>query len=98
MQKSTCSFSGNERVDLKCTTQELQAEFYLGHKEDCSLEDSTSDSSEKLLQRGREKDQYICDFGEGGIRALRHIFSQKVSTSLMKLRLVTRNSCHHEGF
>lgn len=61
MQKSTCSFSGNERVDLKCTTQELQAEFYLGHKEDCSLEDSTSDSSEKLLQRGGERQ------GEGSI-------------------------------
>ena len=60
MQKSTCSFSGNERVDLKCTTQELQAEFYLGHKEDCSLEDSTSDSSEKLLQRGgRWGGQYV---------------------------------------
>ena len=23
--------------------------------------------------------QYICDFGEGGIHAIKHIFSQKVS-------------------
>ena len=31
---------------------ELWAKFYLGQTEDCSLGDNTSDSSEKLLQRG----------------------------------------------
>ena len=31
------------------------------------------------------KGQYICDFGEKGIYAIKHIFFQKVSTSTMKL-------------
>ena len=42
--------------------------------------------------------QCICDFGKGGLRAIRHIFFQKVSASLLKLLLVTRNSCQHEQF
>ena len=63
----------------------------MGQNEDYSLGDSTSDSSEKLLQRGREKDQYIRDFGEGGIHEAKHIFSQKVSTSLMKFLLVMKD-------
>ena len=29
---------------------ELQVKFYLGQNEECSLEDSLSDSSERLLQ------------------------------------------------
>ena len=37
-------------------------------------------------------------FGEGGIHALKHLFFQKVSTSLLKPLPVTRNSHHHEGF
>ena len=28
---------------------------------------------------------YICDFGESGIHAIKHIFFQKISTSLVKL-------------
>ena len=44
---------------------------------------------EKLLLRGRGDGQYICDFGEGGMYATRHIFSQKVSASLVKL-----SACH----
>ena len=44
------------------------------------------------------KDQYICDFGKGRIHAIKHILFQKVSTSLMKLSLVMRNSHLHEGF
>ena len=44
-------------VDFKeCTMWELQVMFCLGQCEDCSLRDSISDSSEKLLQRGRGKD------------------------------------------
>ena len=31
------------------------------------------------------KGQYICDFGEGGISTIKHILSQKVSTSHVKL-------------
>jgi len=41
--------------------------------------------------------QYRHDFGEGGIHAIKHIFFQKVSTSL-ESSLVMRNSHHHEGF
>ena len=37
-------------------------------------------------------------FAEEGIHAVKHIFFQNVSTSLMKLLLVKRNSHHHEGF
>ena len=49
------------------------ASFYLGAKWDDSLRDSLSDSSQKLLQRGRGEGQYICDFGEGGVYAVKHI-------------------------
>ena len=57
--------------------------------------------------------RYACDFGEGEIHALKHIYSQKVSASLVKLSahwicqsnesvqnpgLTSRNSCHQEGF
>ena len=52
--------------------------FYLGQNEDYSPGDSTSDSSEKLLQRGRGEGQYICDFGEGGAHAMEHIFFAEV--------------------
>ena len=69
----------------KCTVSELQVKFYLGQNEDCSPGDSTSNSSERLLQRGRGERQYICDFGKGGIHAIRHRFFQKVSAHLVKL-------------
>ena len=54
--------------------------FYWRQNEDCSLGDSISDSSEKLLQRGVgwEKDQYMYEFSEGGVNASKHIFLQKV--------------------
>ena len=42
--------------------------------------------------------QYICDFGEGGVHAVKHICFQKVSTGLVRLLLVTRSSHHHKGF
>ena len=47
----------------------------------------------RAQQRGG---QYICDFGEGEIRAIKHIFFQKVPANLVKLLLVTRNSCYNE--
>ena len=46
----------------KCIMWDLRVKFYLGQNEDWNLGDSTSDSCEKLLQRGRGKGQYICDF------------------------------------
>ena len=57
----------------KYTVQELQVKFGLRQNEDCSLGDSVSDSSEKLLQRGKGEGQYICDFGEGRVHAIKHI-------------------------
>ena len=44
------------------------------------------DCSEEAGRKG----QYICDFGEREIHAIKYIFFQKVSASLMKL------SAHHE--
>ena len=76
----------------KCTVSELQVKFYLGQNEDCSPGDSTSDSSEKLLLRGREEGWYICDFGEERVHVVKHIFSFRT------FLLVTRSGYHHEGF
>ena len=44
--------------------------FIWGQNEDCSSEDSISDSSDKLLQRGSGEGQYICDFDKGRIQPL----------------------------
>ena len=52
----------------------------------------------KLFQRGRGEGLYACDFSEGGVHAIMHIFFQKVSAVLVKLLQVMRNSHHHEGF
>ena len=71
---------------------ELQIKFYVGQNEDYSLGDSTSDSSEKLLQISRAEGQHMKDFGEWEIHAIKHIFSQKVSTSLVKSLLVNKES------
>ena len=65
----------------KFILREVQVKFYLGQNEDCSPGDSITDSSEKLLQRGRGEGQHLCDFGEGGVLAIKHIFLQKVSAS-----------------
>ena len=56
--------------------QELRVKFYLGQNEDCSLGDSTSNSIETLLQRGSREGQHICDFSDGGIHAIKHIFPE----------------------
>ena len=45
-----------------------------------ALDSSTSDSSETLLQRGREG-QYRIDFGDGGVYAIKRMFLHKVSAS-----------------
>ena len=69
----------------------MGVKFYLEQNEDCSTVDSTSDSSEKLLQIGRWVHQYICDFGEGRVHVVKHIFFQK-------LLLCMKENHHHEGF
>ena len=48
------------------TTWGLQVKFFGGQNEDCSPGDSTSESSEKLLQRGSREGQDICDLGKEG--------------------------------
>ena len=53
---------------------ELRVKFYLGQCEDCSPGESTSDSSTRLLQRGRGERQYMCEFGEGGVYAIKNVF------------------------
>ena len=73
-------------VDLKeRTTWELWVTFYLGQNEDCSPRGSTSDSSEKLLQRGGGEDTIYVILVKGEYMQIKHMFFQKVSTSLMKL-------------
>ena len=47
---------------------------YLRLNENFSLRDSIPDSSEKLLHRRRGHSPYISDFGEGGVRAIKHVF------------------------
>ena len=64
----------------------------MGQNEDCSPGDSISESSEKLLQRGSGEGQDRCDFGEGGVHAVEHIFF------CSRFLLVTRSKRHHEGF
>ena len=64
---------------------EFPVKFYLGQNEDYSPGDSTSESSEELLQRGSGEGRYICDFGEERVHVIKHIFFQKVSAGLMKL-------------
>ena len=51
----------------------LQVTFYLGQNEDYNPGDSSSDSSEKLLQRDSGENRYKLDFGEGGIYAIKRI-------------------------
>ena len=47
-------------------------------------------------EAGGERSEYMI-FGEGRVHATKRVFLQKVSTSLVKPLLVTRNSHHHEG-
>ena len=46
----------------------------LGQNEDYSPRDSISDSSEKLLQRGRGKVSIHLIFMKGGLHAIKHIY------------------------
>ena len=46
-----------------------------GGNEDSSPGDSSSESFKRLLlQRGRREGQYICDYDDGGIHAIKHIY------------------------
>ena len=55
----------------------MRVKFYLGKNEDCSPDGSTSDSSKRLLQRGRRKDSiYVILVKEGTCNRAR-IFCRK---------------------
>ena len=58
----------------KMHNMKVASKFYLGQCEDCSLGDSTSDSSEKLFKEVAGKDTYICSFGKQEVHAVKHIF------------------------
>ena len=59
--------------------------FYGGQHEDCSLGDSTSDSFEKLLQRGsRGRSIYMISV-KGEFSAIKHVFYKRFSASHEKL-------------
>ena len=71
----------------------------MGQNEDYSLGNSTSDSSERLLQRGRGKVSINVILVKGEyMQSSTFFFPHKVSASLAKLLLVPRSGCHHEGF
>ena len=70
----------------------LQAKFCLGQNEDYSPGDSSSDSSEKLLQRDSGENRYKLDFGEGGIYAIKRICFCR------RFLLVMRRSYHPKEF
>ena len=48
--------------------------FIWGQNEDCSSEDSISDSSDKLLQRGSGKDSIYVILVKGGVHAVKRIY------------------------
>ena len=63
----------------KHSMREMGVKIYLGQNEVCSPEDSTSESSERLLQRGQGHGPCICDFGEGEVHAVKRFFYKRFS-------------------
>ena len=66
----------------------------MGQNEDYSLGDSISDSSEKLLQRGREEGQYTYNFSKGRVHAIKHIFLQKISATTSHMKITASHKEH----
>ena len=60
---------------------ELQVKSYVGQNEDYSSKGSISESSEKLLHRGHGGRSVYMWFCWGGVHAIKHLFSKKVSAS-----------------
>ena len=63
----------------------LRIKFYLGQNEDFSLGDSTSDSSEKLLQRGRGGKLIYVTLVKGDFSAIKHLSYERFSASQEEL-------------
>ena len=74
----------------KCTTWEFQFKFYLGPNEDYSPGEHISDSSEKLLQRGRRKVSVY-------VTLVKREFTQSNTYFCRRFLLVKRSRGHHEG-
>ena len=64
-----------------------QVKFYLGQNEDCSLGDSTSDSSKKLLRRRSRRRSIYMILVKG---------SSSNQTLTLQEVFFTRSWCHHE--
>ena len=73
----------------KWTISELQVKFYLGQNEDCSPGDSTSDSSEKLLLRGKIS-MFVILVKRGYMQSCTYFLSESSACQ--------RSGCYHEGF
>ena len=59
---------------------ELQVKFYLGQNEECSLEDSLSDNSERLLQ-SRSGGRSIKVLVKGEFSTMKHSFYKRYFVS-----------------
>ena len=67
------------KKDSLCESCELS--FIWRQNDHCGQRNSTSDNSEKLLQRGRGREVNICDFGEGEVHAIKHLSYKSFSAS-----------------
>ena len=67
------TFRTKEWIPPPAQHENCELNLFGWQNEDYSSGDSISDSSEKMLQRGRGEGQYICNFGERGVHAIKHI-------------------------
>ena len=63
----------------------MSIKFYLGQNEDSRPGDSISENSEKLLQRDSGL-RSVCDFSEGGVSAIKHLFYKRFPASREELK------------
>ena len=76
VEKSKWEKTKNDIMNLKKSTMwELQVKFYFGKNEECSLGDSTSNNSEKLLQRGSGGRSVCVILVKGEFNAIKHLKS-----------------------
>ena len=77
--------------------RELQVKFPLGQNEDCSLGESISDGSEKLLQRGKGKGSiYVILIKREHMQSSTYYFGENFCCS-HEASASHRNNHHHEG-
>ena len=96
-RREVCSGSlcGHQNYPLRageapCESCELS--FISGQDEDYSPGDGISESSEKLLQRGRGRSVYVSIY----VISVKGEFMQSSTYNFCRrLLLVTRNRCHH---